>query len=136
MTESEKPSIQAKEKRETGGSAERTRPGPTFTPAADIFETDDAIKLLADLPGVAAKDLDVDLRESVLTLSGDVGGPEGEDEVEVLREYQTGTYFRQFTLSEAIDQSKINAELKNGVLRLTLQKIEKQAPRKIDVKAG
>jgi HSP20 family molecular chaperone IbpA len=135
MAESETQSIQAKEKQETSGSAEHTRPGPTFKPAVDIFETDTEIVLLADLPGVKAKDLDVDLRESVLTLTGTVDDLEGSEELDVLREYQTGKYFRQFTLSETIDQSKIDAELKNGVLRLTLPKVEKQAPRKIEVKA-
>jgi HSP20 family protein len=91
--------------------------------------------LLSDLPGVQAKDLDVDLRESVLTLTGTVDAPEGPEELDVLREYLTGKYFRQFTLSETIDQSKIDAELKDGVLRLTLPKIAKQVPRKIEVKA-
>jgi HSP20 family molecular chaperone IbpA len=135
MAESETQSIQAKEKQETSGSAEYTRPGPTFKPPVDIFETDTEIVLLADLPGVQAKDLDVDLRESILTLTGTVDSPEGPEELDVLKEYLTGKYFRQFTLSEAIDQSKIDAELKDGVLRLTLPKVAKQAPRKIEVKA-
>ena len=136
MTEIKHQSIQAKEKKETAGVAEPTKPGPAFTPAVDIFETDAAITLLADLPGVKPKDLDIDLRENVLSLTGEVGAPEGPEEVEVFREFQTGKYFRQFTVSEAIDQSKIDAELADGVLRLTLPKIKKQAPRKIEVKAG
>ena len=136
MTETEHQSIQAREKKERAGVAEHTKPGPAFTPAVDIFETDAAITVLADLPGVEAGNLDIDLRENVLTLTGEVAAPEGPEEVDVLREYRTGTYFRQFTVSEAIDQSKIDAELMDGVLRLTLPKIEKQAPRKIEVKAG
>jgi HSP20 family protein len=134
MPESESQPIQAKEKREMTGPTEHTRPGPTFKPAVDIFETDTQMVLLADLPGVEAKDLDIDLRESVLTLTGAVDAPGSSEESELLIEYQVGKYFRQFTLSEAIDQSKIDAELKDGVLRLTLPKIEKQAPRKIEVK--
>lgn len=127
--------LMAKEKREMAASAEQMKPGPTFTPAVDIFETDRDIMVLADMPGVKAKDLSIDLRDDVVTLVGDVESPEGPNETEVLREYQTGKYFRQFTLSEVIDQSKIEAELKDGVLRLNLPKVEPATPRKIAVKA-
>ena len=136
MTDTEKKALQAREKQEVSTAAEQTRPGPTFTPAVDIFETETGLTLLADMPGVKAKDLDIDLRDDILTLAGEVASPEGLDEVDVLREYRTGKYVRQFTLSEAIDQSKISADLKNGVLRLVLQKVEKAVPRKISVKAG
>ncbi|WP_337833621.1 Hsp20/alpha crystallin family protein [Desulfonema magnum] len=105
-------------------------------PVADIFETELEITLLADMPGVKPEDLDIDLRENTLTLAGEVEPPEGAEETDIFREYQTGRYFRQFTLSEVIDQSKIDAKLNDGVLRLTLPKVEKAAPRKIMVKAG
>jgi HSP20 family protein len=136
MTDSEKKDLQAREKQEVSATAEQTRPGPTFTPSVDIFETETGITLLADIPGVKAKDIDIDLRDNILTLAGEVASPEGSDEMDVLKEYRTGKYVRQFTLSEAIDQSKINADLKNGVLRLVLPKAEKAVPRKITVKAG
>lgn len=136
MTDIEKKDLQAREKQEVSTTAEQTKPGPTFTPSVDIFETETGITLLADIPGVKAKDLDIDLRDNVLTLAGEVASPEGSDEMDVLREYRTGKYVRQFTLSEAIDQSKINADLNNGVLRLVLPKAEKAVPRKIMVKAG
>jgi HSP20 family protein len=136
MADKEKKELQAREKAEVSTPAEQTRPGPTFTPAVDIFETDQEITVLADMPGVKAKDLAVDLRENTLTLTGTVEPPEREKEEEVLREYRTGNYYRQFTLSDTIDQSKIDAALKDGVLRLTLAKIEKATPRTIPVKAG
>jgi HSP20 family protein len=134
MAEHDPEALQAKGKREMKSTAEQTKPGPTFTPAVDIFETDREITLLADMSGVKAKDLNIDLHENVLTLTGEVEPPERTEEVDVLREYQIGTYYRQFTLSEVIDQSKIDAELKDGVLRLTMPKVEAAAPCKITVK--
>ena len=89
---------------------EQTYSGPVYTPAVDIFENDDSISLLADIPGVKADDLKIDLRDNVLTLSGRVATPASTAETAVLREFAPGTYFRQFTLSEHIDQSKIDAK--------------------------
>ncbi len=128
--------LQAQEKRAMSSPAETTRSGVTFTPAVDIFETETAITLLADMPGVISENLDIDLRENTLTLEGDVASPEGSDEVAIFREYPVGKYFRQFTLSEVIDQEKIDASLKDGVLRLNLPKVEKATPRKVTVSAG
>jgi len=115
---------------------EMTRPGPVYTPAVDIFETEHAITVLADMPGVEPADLTVDLRESVLTLTGRASTAEGNKEGSILREYQVGTFRRQFTLSEAIDQSKIDARLTDGVLRLELPKVEKAKPRQISVRTN
>lgn len=132
----ESKALQAKEKKELTSPAEQTKPGPVFTPLVDIFETDRELTLLADMPGVKAKNLNIDLNENVLTLSGEVDFPEREHETLVLREYRTGKYFRQFTLSEVIDQGKIGAELKDGVLKLSLPKVEAAKPRKVAVKAA
>jgi HSP20 family molecular chaperone IbpA len=136
MADTESKALQAKEKAEVTTPAEQTRPGLVFTPAVDIFETEKEITLLADMPGVKSGDLNIDLRENVLTLDSDVKPPEGSGEVDVLREYDTGKYYRQFTLSQVIDQAKIDAELKDGVLRLRLPKVEAATPRKIAVKSS
>lgn len=112
---------------------ESTRPGRVFTPPVDIFENEKAITVLADMPGVAAKDLDVDLNEGVLTITGHAFEPEREGELAVLREYGTGTFQRKFTLSQTIDQEKIEAKLVDGVLHLELPKQDKAKPRKIKV---
>jgi HSP20 family protein len=136
MTESETKSLQAKEKKEVPTPAEPTKPGLVFNPAVDIFETERELTLLADLPGVKAKDLKIDLDHNVLTLTADETSPEGSGEKDVLREYRTGSYYRQFSLSDTIDQSKIEAVLKDGVLRLTLPKVEAATPRKITIKAA
>jgi HSP20 family protein len=136
MTESETKSLQAKAKKEVTTPAEQTKPGAVFYPAVDIVETERELTLLADLPGVKPKDLKIDLDESVLTLTADETPLEGPGEKDVFREYRTGRYYRQFSLSDTIDQSKIEAVLKEGVLRLTLPKVEAATPRKIAVKVG
>jgi HSP20 family molecular chaperone IbpA len=128
--------MQKVEKANVPAVPEQTHPGPIYSPAVDIFESDDRISLLADMPGVKAADLKIDLRENVLTLSGHVAAPEAAGETAVLREYDTGTYFRQFTLSEHIDQAKIDAKLTDGVLRLELPKQERAKPRQITVKVS
>ena len=128
--------LQAKDKVEVSTPAEQTKPGPVFTPNVDIFETNRAIIMLAEIPGVKAADLSIDLRDDILTLTGDVKPLNRPEEEDILIEYQFGRFYRQFTLAEAIDQSKIDAVLKNGILRLTLPKAEKAMPRQIAVKAG
>ena len=91
--------------------------------------------LLADIPGVKAQDLTIDLRDDTLTLTGEVK-PLNRPEEDILTEYQIGSYHRQFTLAEMINQSKIDAALNDGVLRLILPKVEKAMPRQITVKSG
>ena len=135
MSDSKTKEIQPKGKTEVSSPAEQTKPGPVFTPPVDIFETEHGITLLADLPGVKPDDLTIDLRDNVLTLSADVKPYEAANEEDVLVEFEVGKYYRQFTLSEIIAQDKIDAKLKDGVLRLTLPKVEKATPRKITVKA-
>lgn len=128
--------IKVKEKQEVSSPAEQTKPGLVFTPSVDIFENDKEIVLLADMPGVQAKALNIDLRDNTLTLDGEVEPFEAAGEEDVLIEYEVGKYYRQFSLSEVIDQAKIDAQMKDGVLRLTLPKVEKAAPRSITVQAG
>jgi len=128
--------LKVKEKHELQTSAEQTKPGLVFTPDVDIFESETEITLLADMPGVTSDNITIDLNEGVLTLTGDVKPWENADETDVMAEFEIGKYYRQFTLSEIIDQEKIEAKLENGVLRLTLPKAEKAKPRQITVNAG
>jgi HSP20 family protein len=134
MTDSKE--IKVKEKQEVTTPAEQTIPGLVFTPEVDIFETDQAITLLADIPGVKPEKLNIDLRDNILTITGDVDRLQAADEELLVMEYETGRYYRQFTLSEVIDQTKIDAKLNLGVLRLSLPKVAKAAPRKIAITAG
>jgi HSP20 family protein len=128
--------VQKAETATVAAAPEQTRTGPIYSPAVDIFENDNSITLLADMPGVKAADLEIDLRENVLTLTGRVATAAAANESNVLREYRPGAFFRQFTLSEAIDQPKIDAQLTDGVLRLELPKVEKARPRQITVRSA
>jgi HSP20 family molecular chaperone IbpA len=134
MTDSKE--IKVREKQELTSPAEQTTPGVVFTPQVDIFETTKEITLLADIPGVKPDKLNIDLRDNILTITADIDPVMSSGEEDVLIEYETGRFYRQFTLSEVIDQNKIDAKLGDGVLRLTLPKVEKATPRKISVKAA
>ena len=136
MSATDTKELKVKEKQEVTSPAEQTKPGLVFTPSVAIFENDKELVLLADMPGVQANALNIDLRDNTLTLDGEVEPLEAEGEEDVLIEYEVGKYYRQFSLSEMINQEKIDAQLKDGVLRLTLPKVEKAAPRSITVQAG
>lgn len=127
--------LQVREKMEVDSPAEQTRDVPVFVPPVDIYESEAGITLLADMPGVTTEGLSVDLKENVLTIRGAAQSLEGGRTV-LYREYQVGDYYRQFTLSDVIDQGKIGARLKDGVLTLELPKAEKAKPRQIEIKAG
>lgn len=128
--------LKALEKQEIASPAEPTKPGPVFTPSVDIFETDQAITLIVDMPGVKVEALNVDLRDDTLSLTGEVAPGVVTPGELVHGEYEIGSYYRQFSLSEVIAQEKIDAKLSDGVLRLTLPKVEKATPRRIAVQAG
>jgi HSP20 family molecular chaperone IbpA len=136
MADKQSKELKVHEKQEVTSPAEQTTPGLVFTPAVDIFETEKEITLLADMPGVKADDLTIDLRDNTLTLSADIAPIDAPDEENILMEYETGRYYRQFTLGEMINQENIDAKLNDGVLRLTLPKVEKATPKKITVQSG
>jgi len=136
MTSAENQELTVRDKTALNQSAEQTRDGAVFTPDVDIFETEREITLLADLPGVKAENLGINLRDDVLTIAGETEDLRKEGQVGIIAEYESGKYYRQFTLSESIDQAKIDAKLNDGVLRLTLPKVAKAAPRRITVKTG
>ena len=128
--------LQAKAKAEAPAKGERVRPGRVFLPAVDIFETPEALVMVADMPGVAADKVTVDLRDNHLVISGEVGAPLSQGETMVDQEYLTGDFIREFQLGSLINQEKIEAVMKDGVLRLVLAKVERAKPRKISVKAA
>lgn len=137
MSTQEAKELEVRPKQEVDAADKSVRSGPVFTPDVDIFETEKELTLLADLPGVAQDSIEIDLREGTLTIDGHIADAQpAADQREIHSEYAVGRYHRQFSLSEAIDQSRIDAQLENGVLQLTLPKVASATPRKITVKAA
>lgn len=111
---------------------ESTHQGPHYEPAVDIFETSSALIVEADMPGVVPENLDINIRDNVLTLVGRVSAVEPRWKP-LYDEYGIGHYSRQFRLGQQIDQTKIAAKMRDGVLTLELPKAESAKPRKINV---
>ena len=112
---------------------EHTRADERYlVPPVDIYETEEALELVADLPGVSKKELDVRVENDVLTIR--TKAEKSPPEELAYQEFGLRNFFRQFELSEAVNQDKIKASLKHGVLNLTLPKAEKAKPKRIEVK--
>lgn len=127
--------MQVQEKQELRTGAESTRNVPVFIPAVDIYETEGELTLIADMPGVPMENVDIDLNNDQLTIKGTIIEGNGQGRV-LLNEYAVGDYYRQFTVSNAIDKGRIEATMKDGILKLVLPKAEVAKPRKITVKAS
>lgn len=125
--------LKAREKLTVTTEGENIKAGPLFAPAVDIYESENGMTLVADLPGVDKDGLSIDLRDNTLTIRGQVKKTLPAGLKVMYREYDEGDYYRQFALSEVIDQAKISATLKDGVLTLVLPKAEPVRPRKIVV---
>lgn len=117
-------------------TAERPRARSVYRPHVDIVETADAVLLTADLPGVTENDVDVMLDKDVLTLRARVEPPHYEGYVPAALEYGVGDWERAFTVSNEIDRGRIEASVKDGVLRVRLPKSPVATTRRIAVTAG
>lgn len=115
--------------------AERTRSRRIFSPRADVYEAAEAIAVVAEMPGVAEGGVDITIEKNVLTIRGAVEARTSEGYRQVYSEYGEGDYERSFILSDTVDHERIEAALKNGVLRLKLPKVKEALARKIQVKA-
>lgn len=125
--------LQVQKKRELEGKEESTIPARTFVPTADIYEDRDSLKVILEMPGVDKGHIDVRVEEGVLFVEGRLDLTKYRGLQPLYTEYNIGNYARSFRLSNTIDQDKIGAELKDGVLSLTLPKAEKARPRTIQV---
>jgi HSP20 family molecular chaperone IbpA len=125
--------LQVQQKREVEKKQERTIPARSFMPVTDIFETRDALTVVLEMPGVNNQSVDVRVENDVLTVEGQIDFSKYDAIQPVYTEYNIGNYTRSFELSSKVEQDRISAELKDGVMTLVLPKAEKARPRKIAV---
>jgi HSP20 family molecular chaperone IbpA len=132
MAKSQELSVQ--QKKELAPKEEKTVPTRYYVPHTDVYETDEALTLVMEVPGVEKKDVTVQLENDVLRVEGRIDFSKYEGLEPVYAEYNVGHYARAFTLSDKIDQEGISAELADGVLTLTLKKAKAAQPRRIAIR--
>lgn len=125
--------LAVREKQELAQQGEKTVPGRYYVPAADIFETDEALTLVLEMPGVAKDNVDVQIENDVLRVEGKIDYSAYKEAEPVYTEYNVGHYARAFALSNKIDRDAITARVEHGVLTLTLPKAKDALPRRIAV---
>jgi HSP20 family molecular chaperone IbpA len=126
--------LQVQKKREVEKKEETTIPTRIFMPNADIYETPTELKVILEMPGIDKNNVDIGVEDGVLHVEGRLDLTKYAKLQPLYTEYNVGHYARSFQLSSKIDQSKIAAEMKDGVLALTLPKVEEAKPRTIQVK--
>jgi len=124
-------SLEVQEKKEVASREEKTVPVRFFVPSTDIFESEESLTVVMEIPGVDKKDVRIDLENDVLRVEGRIDFGKYEGLEPVYTEYNVGHFSRSFSLSNKIDQSQISADLNEGVLTLTLRKAKEALPRRI-----
>ena len=127
--------LKVQEKQIVQQENEETKPEKYFVPAVDIFETDEQVTVIAEMPGVNNTGVDVSLEDDVLTIRGN----RKEDKIDgrlLMQEYESGSYLRRFTMAETIDRDKIRASMSGGLLKVELPKAAPAQPRRIEVQSG
>jgi HSP20 family protein len=125
--------LAVQEKKELLSKEEKTVPARYYVQNTDIYETDDALTVVMEIPGVEKKDVEVNIENDVLRVEGRIDFAKYEGLEPLYTEYNVGHFARAFTLSSKIDQQQITAQLDDGVLTLTLKKAKEAMPRKITV---
>jgi len=128
---SETPELRSREKQAI--ERETTRGGPVFRADVDIVERGDEYLVTADLPGVETSDVQVRLESGVLSIETTRGFTPDPAWTPVYSEYASGSFYREFRLSDQIDLNRISAKMRDGVLELHLPKAEQHKPRRIEV---
>jgi HSP20 family protein len=126
--------LQVQKKREVEKKEETTIPARVYLPNADIYETPNELKVVLEMPGIEKNNVEINIEDDVLHVQGRLELSKYSGLQPLYTEYNVGHYARSFQLSSKIDQSKIGAEMKDGVLSLTLPKAEEAKPRTIQVK--
>jgi HSP20 family protein len=130
----EKRQLQVQRKREQEKREETTIPARIFVPTADIYETRDALTVILEMPGVEKDNVNIGVENGLLHVEGRIDLSKYQGLQPLYIEYNIGHYSRSFQLSSKIDQGKIEAAMKDGVLSLTLPKVEEAKPRTIQVR--
>ena len=125
--------LQVQQKREVEKKTEGTIPARVFVPVTDIFETPEALTVVLEMPGVDRNSIEANVENDIVTIEGRIDFAKYEGMQPVYTEYNVGHYARSFQISNKIDQGKISAEMKDGVVTLTLPKAEQAKLRKIKV---
>jgi HSP20 family protein len=125
--------LAVQEKKELASKEESTIPARYYVPYTDIYETDDALTVVMEIPGVDKKDVKVDVEDDVLRVDAKIDFKEYSGLDPIYTEYNVGPFQRSFTLGSKIDQEKISAQLDDGVLTLTLKKTKAATPRSISI---
>ena len=128
--------LQVQQKREVEKDQEATTPTRAFMPNADIFDTEDALTVVLEMPGVDRDNINISIENGVLTVEGKINFGKYEGLQPVYSEYNVGPYRRSFRISSRIDQDKISAEMRDGVIKLMLPKAEEAKPRRIEVRTA
>jgi HSP20 family molecular chaperone IbpA len=126
-------SLEVQEKKELVSKEEKTVPARYFVPATDIYETDDAMTVVMEVPGVEKKDVEINLENDVIRVEGRIDAAKYDGLEPLYTEYNVGHFARAFTISGKIDQQQIGAQLEDGVLTLTLKKAKDAIPRRIEI---
>jgi len=126
-------SLQPQEKKELVSKGENTAPVRYFVPATDIFETEDALTVVMEVPGVGREAIDISLENNVLKIEAKIDPAKYDGMEPLYTEYNVGHFSRSFTLSNKIDQQQISAKLEDGILTLILKKVKEATPRRISI---
>jgi HSP20 family protein len=125
--------LQVQQKREVEKKTEGTTPGRAFVPVTDIFETPEALTVVLEMPGVDRNSIEASVEDDIVTIEGRIDFSKYKGMQPVYTEYNVGHYARSFQNSNKVDQSKISAQMKDGVVTIVLPKSEQAKPRKIQV---
>jgi HSP20 family protein len=116
--------------------AERTKDSGTYVPMVDIYEAGENLYLMADMPGIDESGVNITLEKDILTIEATIDESIYGQRKPTYSEYGIGDYYRQFTLSDEIDREKIEASMKDGILKVVLPKAEPHKTKKIAIQAG
>jgi HSP20 family protein len=125
--------LEVQKKRPVQSSEESTAPVNLFVPTTDIFENEDSLNVLVEMPGVEKGNVEIAVKDRILTIEGRIDFQKYAGMNPVYTEYNIGNFHRRFSLSNKVDASKIRAEMRDGLLTLTIPKSEEAKAHKIEI---